>query len=263
MRRLTNETIHHWSIWGFDYAKYARDFRQGFYGIEACLFRGDEDISNLLKESRDAGFRVGIHFPLRDTDALRDALFMAQDETVRAREYARVQQALDELTEIAPDYVLFHYPKPVILDDRVNWGAWHFTDSSEYAYESSYPLELFLEQSEALFAWLSEQGRKYKFTPVLELDAINHYVYATDHVTRLLEKYSSIKLCLDTARLYLQDRLDPCFDALGAIRKFARFAGTVHLSNVQIGSNNQIANKRNPVLPTSIRMMAGRRSKLI
>ncbi len=32
---------------GFDQAKYARDFKEGFYGIEACLFESEEDIQIL------------------------------------------------------------------------------------------------------------------------------------------------------------------------------------------------------------------------
>jgi len=36
---------------GFNYKKFNRDFRKGFYGIEACLFENQEDIVNLIEES--------------------------------------------------------------------------------------------------------------------------------------------------------------------------------------------------------------------
>lgn len=50
-------------------------------------------------------------------------------------------------------------------------------------------------------------------------------------------------------RLFLQDRLDPSFDAKSVIKKYARFAETIHLSNVQLSKDNTILNARYPVLP--------------
>lgn len=60
-------------------------------------------------------------------------------------------------------------------------------------------------------------------------------------------RYPRIKLCLDTARLFLQDKLDPYFDARAILRKFTRYAGLIHLSNVQV--NDSVHNSHNPVLP--------------
>ncbi|MCM3631173.1 sugar phosphate isomerase/epimerase [Paenibacillus glycanilyticus] len=234
----------------FDYSKYDRDYRADFYGIEACLFRNEQDISNLLKESRDAGFRIGIHFPLRSgISPLRDALFLAKDAAVRSEAYSLVLQELDYIRSfLKPDYILFHYPKPVILDERANWTSWRFDDQAEYDFESEYSFEEFKKHSDALFEWLAHRGEEYGFTPVLEFDALNRYVYEDDYLRSRLEKYSSIKLCLDTARLYIQDRIDPHFDAAAILRQYARYAATVHLSNILI-TDGLIAQSRMPVLP--------------
>ncbi|EFM11161.1 conserved hypothetical protein [Paenibacillus curdlanolyticus YK9] len=234
----------------FDYNKYSRDFLPGFYGIEACLFDNEQDIASLLKESQDTGFHIGVHFPLRaGVTALRDAQFLSSDNAARKRAYEDVQQELDFLSVLKPSYVLFHYPKPVILDDRVDWSDWRFYDPSEYVFESAYSSERFKEESHTLFEWLSNKGREYDFTPVLEFDALNRYTYLSNQVEDLLEKHGNIKLCLDTARLYLQDRIDPHFDAKSVIKKFAKYAETIHLSNFQIDRHNQVVQKRVPVLP--------------
>ena len=49
----------------YDYKKFDRDFRKGFYGVEACLFENENDIENLSNEAQKNGFKFGIHFPLR------------------------------------------------------------------------------------------------------------------------------------------------------------------------------------------------------
>lgn len=153
----------------FDYKKYIRDFKDEFYGIEACLFNNEEDLLNLIKESKDRAFNIGVHFPLRaGLSDLRDALFLSQDKSVKESAFELIQNELDYLVRLKPKYVLFHYPKPVILDDRVDWSTWRFADSKEYVYESNYSMNEFVKNSEYLFQWLSAMSDKYNFIPVLE-----------------------------------------------------------------------------------------------
>ena len=92
---------------------------------------------------------------------------------------------------------------------------WRFVDNSEYTYESeysydesAYSYDEFKKNSEYLFKWLSEKSGEYNFIPVLEFDGLNKYVYEGNYVEGLLEKYKSIKICLDTGRLHLQHKID-------------------------------------------------------
>ena len=48
---------------GFDEDKYTHDFRNHFYGIEACLFEDETSISRLIEEKSKQGFEVGVHYP--------------------------------------------------------------------------------------------------------------------------------------------------------------------------------------------------------
>ncbi|MGG1661255.1 sugar phosphate isomerase/epimerase [Brevibacillus sp. NRS-1366] len=220
----------------FDEQKYARDFRKSFYGIEACLFEEESDVLKLRHESLCNGFQVGIHFPLRAGGSeLRDALFLAQDNHVRQQAFDYIQRELEYMSSIKmkPAYILFHYPKPVILDNRVNWESWRFTSAKEYVFESEYCFAEFTQKSEALFDWLSAKGKEYGFTPVLEFDALNAYIYKTDFLEKLLEKYPLIKLCLDTGRMHVQEKIDPHFLAFQVIKKFAKYAQTIHLWNMK------------------------------
>ncbi|MCE3201797.1 sugar phosphate isomerase/epimerase [Paenibacillus sonchi] len=233
---------------GFDFHKYHRDFKAAFYGIEACSFPGDEDCRLLMEESKSKGFRVGVHFPFRaNGSTLRDALFLSSDPDEREAAFEQIRTELEYLTVLKPEYVLFHYPKPVILDDRVDWKLWRFGDRREYIFESECTLSGLIERSESLFEWLDLRSREYHFTPILEFDALNRYVYEHDFFEKLLLKYPQIQLCLDTARLHLQDKLDPRFDAKAVLRKYAKYAGLIHLSTAQV--NQTVQNSHYPVLP--------------
>ncbi|MDO7907146.1 sugar phosphate isomerase/epimerase [Paenibacillus sp. JX-17] len=232
----------------FDEEKYRRDFRPDFHGIEACLLAGEEDVERLIMEKEQRGIHVGVHFPLRaGMSDMRDALFLAADLHVREEAYALVRRELEYMQRLAPDYVLFHYPKPVILDERVNWGIWSFSDEREYIREGEMSLTDFKERSEFLFNWLSRQSEQYHFIPVLEFDAVNRYVYASDWVRELLDHYPRIRICLDISRIYLQARVDPNFDAISFIRNYASYAEVVHLANVRIQESQEY--RHHPALP--------------
>lgn len=222
----------------FDYDKFNRDYRNGFYGIEACLFETEEDIKYLIKEAENNNFNIGIHFPLRAGGSkLRDAQFLSLDEQVKHDAYNLIEEELKFLIKVKPKYVLFHYPKPVILDENVDWTFWRFADKSEYTYESNYSYEKFKENSEKLFEWLSQKSIQYNFTAVLELDALNKYIYKTKLLEELLIKYNNVKLCLDTGRLHLQDKIDLNYNAKDLIRRYAKYAEVIHLWNVRVADN--------------------------
>ncbi|MCJ8013271.1 sugar phosphate isomerase/epimerase [Paenibacillus sp. KQZ6P-2] len=237
----------------FDQHKFERDFREDFFGIEACLLQTDEDMMALRQAAREHSFQVGIHFPLRDRGlVIRDALFLSPDPDERRDAYRLIQEELDEIAQLQlnPAYILFHYPKPIILDDRVNWSTWHFSDRREYVFESEYSFEEFKQRTEELFHWLTGQSERYGFVPVLEFDALNQYVYDSGVLEELLQKYRSIRLCLDTGRLYLQERRDPSFQSVRLVRKYAKYAEVIHLWNLQYGDG--FVKLRYPVLPEQL-----------
>lgn len=234
---------------GFDYTKFDRDFLDGFFGMEACLFEGEEDIENLIKEAQRKSFRVGIHFPLRaGRSKWRDALFLSADNETRNQAYALIENELMEYAErVKPVYILFHYPKPVILDERVDWSFWRFCDTREFVYENKYSIAEFAERSESFFQWISVQAQRYNFTPILEFDALNRYVYDSDLLERLLQKYPRIKLCLDIGRLYVQEKIDAHFDSRSILRTYLKYAALIHLSTLRFDGG--VEHYKHVVLP--------------
>lgn len=232
----------------YDNAKTERDFREGFYGMEACLFETEEDIEKLINEAENKSFKIGIHYPLRSGRALlRDPQFLSKDDCTRNQAYRSIREELEFLKKVKPEYVLFHYPKPVILNESVDWKNWRFADRSEYMFEAEYSFEVLKEKSRELFKWLTEMSYQYNFIPVLELDALNKYIYESNLLEELLNSYPKVRLCLDTGRLHLQAKFDKNFDALNIIERFASYTEVVHLWNIRVADN--LEKSHHPALP--------------
>lgn len=229
--------------------KHKRDFRHNFFGVEACLLEDKSDIERLIAVANDEKFNIGIHFPLRSKGwRLRDPQFLSKDIDTIKSSYKYMGDEINFLKQIKPTYILLHYPKPVLLDKSVDWTNWKFADDTEYYFENDYSYDEFSKKSEELFKWLTDISIKNNFIPVLELDALNKYIYSTNFLETLLERYPRIKVCLDIGRLHLQDKLDKNFDSFEVTERFAKYAEVIHLWNIKVKNNLEYSHF--PVLPT-------------
>lgn len=219
----------------FDLNKQLRDYRDGFWGVEVCQINSLEELQVLKKNLVDRQLNLGIHFPLlKNQWRARDPQYLSKDKKTYVESIKYMQSEFQRAVDFKPDYILLHYPKPVILDDRVDWSSWRFYDNTEFYYESEITFQEFKEKSKVFFKVLSEQGEKYNFTPVLELDALNKYVYETNILEELLDKYSNINLCLDFGRIHVQECIDDNFDWENVIRRFGKYTYLVHLWNAKV-----------------------------
>lgn len=233
----------------FDTKRQNRDFRNYFFGIEVNQMESLRELQLLKDNIRERNLNIGIHFPLlKNQWRSRDPQYLSKDNRTYEESIKYMENEFARAQELNPDYILLHYPKPVILDDNVDWTSWRFEDDTEYYYESTISYEYFKEKSEHFFKILSEYGKKYNFTPVLELDGLNKYIYETSLLENLLEEYPDIKLCLDFGRIHLQECIDKNFTAKKIISKFGKYTYLVHLWNVKV--NNNVTNSHYPALKT-------------
>jgi len=230
----------------FDIDKQNRDFRDYFFGVEATQMESLEELKVLRYNLRERNIQMGIHFPLlKGQWRARDPQYLSKDAVTYEESIKYMEEEFKRSQDFNPDYILLHYPKPVILDDEVDWSSWRFYDKTEYYYESEISYEFFEERSRNFFKILCDQGRKYNFTPVLELDGLNKFIYGTKLLEELLEEYPSIKLCLDFGRIHIQDCIDKNFKGLEIIKKFGKYTHLVHLWNAKVDSNGHY-----PALPS-------------
>lgn len=234
----------------FSNEKFKKDYREGIYGIEACLMKSEEDINYLSKVLKEYDLKLGVHFPLRGgVHKARDPLFLHPDKEIRLASLAQIEEELNYIKEkqIKPEYILFHYPKPVIIPKNFDLSRWRFYDRSEYIYEEQYSFELLMEQSDMLFQWLSIKASEYSFIPVLELDALNKYILNTNFLEELLIKYPSIRLCIDIGRIHIQSRIDASFDGINILNRFPPYCEILHLWQAKVGETVQFGH--HPLLP--------------
>jgi sugar phosphate isomerase/epimerase len=231
----------------FDINRQNRDFRDDFFGIEVNQIESLAELQILKDNIRDRNLNIGIHFPLlKNQWRARDPQYLSKDNRTYEESINYMESEFARAEELNPNYILLHYPKPVILDDNVDWSSWRFYDDTEYYYESEISYKYFEERSRNFFKILSEQGKKYNFTPVLELDGLNRYIYETNLLQGLLDEYPNIKLCLDFGRIHLQDCIDDNFIGREIVKKFGRYAHLVHLWNVKVDIN--VENAHYPAL---------------
>lgn len=232
----------------FDEVRYNRDLRKGFFGVQACQYESEDKIFNLFEVLQKDNLKLGIHFPLRANQwKFRDPQYLSKDEKQRMESFEFIDKEFELVSKFNPNYVLLHYPKPVILDDRVDWTNWRFADKSEYYYESEYSYNELEERSRDFFKWISNKAKELNISVILELDAVNPYIYNTNLLEELLEEYSNIKLCLDIGRLHLQEKLDDNFDSYEFVKRFVKYAEVIHLWNVKVSTNLEYSHF--PILP--------------
>ncbi len=234
----------------FDKQKQEREFREGFKGIELCQFANTQDIDEIFEFSRIRGLDIGVHFPLRKGHwTYRDPQYLSLDAQTKSESYAYMADEFAYIASKGAEYVLLHYPKPVILDRKVDWDrCWRFADATEYYYEDDYTYETFKEKSKDFFKWLNEEAKKYQIKVYLELDAVNGYLYETNLLSELLDEFDQIRLCLDIGRLHLQNKIDDSFDPFDFIGKFGKYVDHVHLWNVKV--TNNVEGGHHPMLPS-------------
>ncbi|WP_425446326.1 sugar phosphate isomerase/epimerase family protein [Dethiothermospora halolimnae] len=231
----------------FDDKKYKRDFRNFINGIEFCLF-SDEEVNKLKNIAKTDDFNIGIHFPLRKKIyKYRDPLILSKDKDERLDAFNAIEKELKFATDINAKYMVMHFPKPVILNDDFNFDTWAFTYDNEFIFEKDYSFEDFRKDCINAFEKLSRLSDKYNVQIVLEHDYLNKYFYEEDLLENLLKKYTNIKLCLDTGRLHVMDKVNPNFDSIKFVQNMAKYTYLLHISNVRV--RKTLKDRHFPVLP--------------
>lgn len=234
----------------FDEKKFNKDFRESFWGIEACMFESEEAIEQLLACKNKYQLELGVHFPLRKGIwSHRDPQYLSKDNKIREASFKYMEKEFDYLEKLEPDYVLIHYPKPVILDSRTDWHnlGWRFSHESEYTNDCDYDMITLKEKSHEFFSWFEQQSSIKGFRGIIELDNIPPLLYETTLLEELLSIYD-IGLCVDIGRFHLQDMIDEHFCAKSYLKKIAKHVEEIHLWNVQVSET--INNGHYPALPS-------------
>lgn len=232
----------------FDDFKYQRDFRPGFWGIEACLFPDEREVDKLVNKSIKDGFFFGVHYPFIKKDTpYRDPFLIALNADEREKAWECFENEVIYASGKGAAYILTHFPKPVIVNRSLDLNYWRFAGDKEWMFADEYPLEEMEENFSIMFRRLSDISDRYNIQIFLENDAICDVLTKNRLLVDLLKKNDKIKLCLDIGRLHLQEKLDSSFDAMEFTEIMAPYTGHIHLWNTNPSGN--LSGGHYPVLP--------------
>lgn len=223
----------------FNIKRHKREHRKGFRGVEACQFTQIEDIKEFESFMYLNNLSFGVHFPFRKgLWKYRDPQYLSQDNSIFKESYEYMEEEFQFIAQTNAEYVVIHYPKPVVLDRKVDWNrCWRFADETEYYFEDDYSFEEFKNRSRQFFEWINALSSKYSIRILIELDALNEYIYGTNLLNELLNEFKHVELCLDFGRLHLQHMIDRQFDAFRFIKLVGHNVKHVHLWNVKVANN--------------------------
>lgn len=233
---------------GFDNLKYNRDFRSKYFGIEACMFPGEQEVDELVCKAKEKDFSFGVHYPLiKKNTPYRDPFLLAIDSEERQRAWEYFESETAYVSRKGAAYILTHFPKPVLVNRSLDLKYWRFAGDKEWMFTDEYPLRPLKENLSVMFERLSDISSKYDIQVVLENDAMSTVFTEGNLLVDLLKKYDKVKVCLDIGRLHLQEKLDRSFNALEFTCMMAPYTYLVHLWNTNPTQN--ISGGHYPVLP--------------
>lgn len=231
----------------FDDIKYKRDYKSKFSGIEFCNFEEQNEIQRMLDIVKEDNLKIGIHFPLNKTSyKYRDPLLLSINEDEVSEAIKAVEKEVKYASEIGAEYILIHFPKPMVVDESLSWEKCRISNKNETIEETEYPFEEFKKNCNCVFNKLSKLQIKYKIQIVLEIEMLNKYLYQGKLLKELLEQYPDLKLCLDSARIHVLSNVDNNFDYKRFIKEFAKYTYLLHISNIKV--RDIIENGHHPAL---------------
>ncbi len=224
--------------------KLTRETRSGFHGIEVSCLRDWDEVRQVTTFARDNGLAVGVHFPL-----IRDHYpcvslhpwLISTNEDVRNAGFQAVARDLEAACSLGAEYLIVHYPKPALLDERFDWSDWRIVSGGEAVDRRTTTRSQQEDLSYAAFDRLSLLARQTSAKLVVEHDILNAWHYESlDQralLPRLFSTYPGLGFCADAGRLHLQEATDPAFDAERFLSLMLPHITNVHVWNVQVGTN--------------------------
>ncbi len=230
----------------FDEDKYSNDYHLDFVGIEFCSLVSKDEIYKIKKFSKERNFKIGIHCPIDiNSYKYRDPLVNHFEETEREEAFSMLEEELKLASELNAKYYLLHFPKPILLDEEVDFSIVPFNDY-EVMKSSDISEEEFKSICEMTFKRLSVLGYKFNIKIILELEFLSKWIYKRNLLEDLLKRYENIRLCLDTSRMHVNSVLDKNFDLYTYTKRMSKYIDNLHVSNVQV--KDKLLNRHNPAL---------------
>ncbi|MBN4063082.1 MAG: hypothetical protein COA82_07905 [Alkaliphilus sp.] len=231
----------------FDKSKFERDIIGKISGIELCNFKNISEVRAVKKLADQKNLKLGIHFPLlRSSYKYRDPMVTSVEKYEYEEAFQALEMELKFAKQIEAEYLLIHFPKPMVLDPRLNWSMLKF-GTHDAVYENELTSIEFITTCESAMDRLEKMSEIAGIPIVLEIEIINKWLYEKEWFVNLLDKYKNISICLDSARLHIQGVIDDNFDISQFVSRLSSYTKNLHIANIQV--RNGVEKRHYPALP--------------
>lgn len=216
-------------MWGgFDEKKWQRDLTTEIYGVELSMIPESELMETL---QRLEGKPFGIHHPLKWQEK-RFPEFLIHEERDEAIESAI--RAIVEADSLGAEYILFHFPRPLFVPKNFRLEYWGGCNENPVIAHDQMNLDEIEEDLWIVAERLDQAGQKSGIRIYLEHELL-HPIFYNRLFPELFQSYPSLGLCLDTARLRLQEFCDMNFDLDQFLKTMSPYLAHLHVADLVPG----------------------------
>jgi len=163
----------------------------------------------------------------------RDPQVTSIDKDESNEAFASIAYELEIAKKIEAEYLLIHFPKPMVLNDELYWSIVKYPPS-DGVFESTLDKRTFINECDLAMKRLNELSNQYNIPIVLEMEFINNWFYNETWFVELLRKYSCLSICLDFSRIHLQNYIDERFDDCDFIAMLSPYTSALHVANLKV-----------------------------
>lgn len=213
-------------MWGsFDDEKWQRDLTSEIHGVELSMIPELELIETL---QRLDGRPFGIHHPLKWQEK-RFPEFLIHEERDEAVECA--VRAIAEAATLGAEYILFHFPRPLFVPENFRLEYWGGCQENPVVDHDLMDLEEIEDDLWMVADRLDQAVQEHGMRVYLEHELL-HPVFYNRLFPELFQRYPSLGLCLDTARLRLQEFCDANFDLDQFLKTMSPYLTHLHIADL-------------------------------
>lgn len=220
---------------GLDHKKIKRDLKAHFHGMEVCNLQSEEEWEKLQRIAKEKAVTLGVHFPRLKSDFhMRDPWINHPRDVLNHEGLQAIEKTLLTLKDLEDSYLLVHFPKPLVLDQQLDWSLARLPDDG-YIDSKTMTKTQFHQACHQAMSKLNALSEKHGIPIVLEVELMHHWLYEGDFLLNALARYRRLSLCADSARMHVMDHIDKRFRMIPFLRRHAAYISNVHLSNLHIG----------------------------
>lgn len=189
----------------------------GWRGAEIGLHGSYADVLGAVPEAEARDWNIGVRHPLYRGFLPERLAFLDAAQEGREAALVQAEAAADSAHQVGARYLIFPFPWPALVEPGASYPGWDLPQ--DVGSLRDWTADTLYQAGQAVVSHLAALQDRAHIRLALELSGPNRLFYEHDLFSRLFREFSSLSLCLDTARLQLLAQTHG-FDALEMARRW-------------------------------------------